>query len=297
MFGGARWVGVMLVGLASMACSKSNAVDQSQTNVESQLGDQCTSDADCGVSAVCALGLCRVGCTNDAECPQGAICVGEAPPFGCTLPDEGQCSQATDCGALTCGIDNRCRVECAEDADCPRNEHACLAGACVSRNEDGAAETWFACEHHDYFCTWGVDSTPEPLTNSEGRDSQGEGHVMWLCNVIGPGWVLVDDCNDMAFWGDGFTPWCMAQADGPGPDLPTVTSCPTEVECGGRQHGDRWCEGDELWVCYKDMLGQPELAGQDMAAFATCPGRCDEVASNPSELFDADACEYLPPFE
>ncbi|HVJ14585.1 MAG TPA: hypothetical protein VM686_04055 [Polyangiaceae bacterium] len=166
--------------MTAWGCSKENNVSMGDIEV----GQECMETADCGPSAVCTLGVCRVGCTNDAECPQETLCVGDQPPYGCTTLDEGACSSANPCPtSLTCGIDGRCRTECAENEDCPRNDQECVSGTCVSHSEAGADETWFACREGEEACvtaegvpTWGV-----PLSTAIALAVEGPDHDVANC--------------------------------------------------------------------------------------------------------------------
>lgn len=250
------------------SCSKENSV--AAGGPTGGVGQQCQLAEQCGASAVCALGFCRLGCTIDAECAQGSLCVGDQPPYGCSTPAEGACSAAAPCPAgLECGIDGRCRHACATNADCPRNEHKCVAGTCASTSEPGAETTWFACLEGEEACvsrdasgapTVVPKSTTQPRdycfiggscpanddtcarrlwAQNDVGDSIGtyttarEASVHVICNVVGPGWQVLKDCGS---WG-----YCVSA-------LPVNTECFTaktpplpSAYCGGWA-GDQKCE-------------------------------------------------------
>ena len=65
--------------------------------------------------------------------------MGDRAPFGCSLPSELSCSSAKPCEspALSCSLDGVCRKPCQGANDCPRNEHECILGACVTKNDPG----------------------------------------------------------------------------------------------------------------------------------------------------------------
>ncbi|HEX2874607.1 MAG TPA: hypothetical protein VHP33_25310 [Polyangiaceae bacterium] len=130
-------VGVITV-FGAAACSKTNNVSQNKTLAAGEQCDEREDDA-CGSGAVCALGFCRHGCATDLECQKGAICVGDQAPFGCSLPSELSCSSAQPCESpgLSCSLDGVCRTPCQTANDCPRNEHECILGACVTKNDPG----------------------------------------------------------------------------------------------------------------------------------------------------------------
>lgn len=184
-----------LVGLGLLVvpggCSKDNEIDAS-TNIVGAVGNQCSAPDDpaCGAWAVCVLGWCRLGCTTDAECAHGALCIGDAPPFGCQLPQDAVCGAEQPCKApLYCGLDHTCRMPCKESKDCPRNEQECHAGVCVGDSEKGeAAKQYRSCTDGDTRC--GSDSAP-----CGGGDCEIQG-----CNSVAPGWAAVESCTgDKAF--------------------------------------------------------------------------------------------------
>jgi len=165
------------------ACSKENSVDADGSPAQ-QVGQQCSGgdDLGCGEGARCVLGYCRHGCTDDDACPQGSICVGTSEPFGCTLESEGSCSLSRPCPAgLFCGIDGRCRIPCQMDQDCPRNEHQCIAGACVGEGESGYEESWGECPDEQL-----IDCVGDGV-GSRGRE---------VCNVTAPGWQPFGECPE-----------------------------------------------------------------------------------------------------
>ncbi len=176
-----------------MGCSKENEVDADPTGdggsgVPGAIGSQCsgTDDPACGVASVCVLGYCRSGCTTDVECPQGTICIGETPPYGCQLPQDLACNDTdkTCVEPLVCGLDKTCRMPCQVSKDCPRNEHVCIAGACVGESEKGeGAVAMLSCPTGDRRCG-DVDGP-----------CGGGVCVVQGCNENAPGWAEVETCS------------------------------------------------------------------------------------------------------
>ena len=175
-------LGIALVLAAGASgCSKENTVDAS-TQVEGAIGLQCSENDDCGTSGVCALGYCRLGCATDAECPQGALCIGDAPPYGCQLPQDAVCSSAQPCKApLVCGLDKTCRMPCKVSKDCPRNDQECYAGVCVGDAEKSEAAAAYRS------CTDGSRRCSDPTCEGSGCSVEG-------CNEAAPGWQVVESC-------------------------------------------------------------------------------------------------------
>ncbi len=182
-----------LVLVSFMGCSKENEVDADPagdggSGVPGAIGSQCSGadDPACGVASVCVLGYCRSGCTTDVECPQGTICIGETPPYGCQLPQDLACNDTDKkcVEPLVCGLDKTCRMPCEESKDCPRNEHICIARACVGESEKGeGAVAMRGC------------------TTGERRCGEGDGPcgggvcVIQECNKNAPGWAEVEKCS------------------------------------------------------------------------------------------------------
>ncbi len=196
-----RWWTMFLAPLLLVACSKENEVTSTNPGAEG-VGAQCSgaSDPGCGTAGVCVLGYCRHGCITDGECPQGALCLGDAPPYGCSLPDELACSKTDPCKSpLTCGVDGKCRFGCKKDSDCPRSEHMCLAGTCVSRTEPGADQTWLACSG-EASVVWS--------TAVRCRIANGKRVALEVCNTLAPGWVTAKQClcDDMTMYAGGPRP-------------------------------------------------------------------------------------------
>jgi hypothetical protein len=123
-------------GLALVACSKENNVDQSRTVFG--VGQKCGGavEAACGDSTVCVLGYCRTPCAHDGECDADAACIGDAE-FGCSLAFELGCSSSQPCDEpLGCdpnGSVGVCRNVCESDDECALPNYACVDDVCVPK--------------------------------------------------------------------------------------------------------------------------------------------------------------------
>ena len=254
--------------LVFSGCSKENNIDASGNVLG--VGQQCSGPGDkgCGEGSACVLGYCRHGCTNDAECPQGAICVGDIPPYGCTMPEEGACGANEDCPqGLLCAVDHICRHACEVRENCPRNEHRCVAGACVGTGESDVAK--WQCDIESY-----GDCDPRILY---GYPDVG---ITTACNIVDAGCIEVDNCGVRAF-AEVLTSVtdeekvAMGNAFYETPLFACPGSCPT---------GRYFCSRAVLQNCADDPACAPCLVGESFKPPFAC---------RPSAIRVSEMCECL----
>lgn len=102
-------VGLAVLLLGFLACTKSVQLDQSTTNNVSAL---CKSDSECAGNGIgCIYGVCRTFCTADEDCGDKGLCFTD--PFGrrgCRVASEQDCTTNTCPSPLVCAQDGTCKA-------------------------------------------------------------------------------------------------------------------------------------------------------------------------------------------
>lgn len=200
------------------ACSKTNTVDQSTTNVGDSIGDECETSDDC-LAAVCVYGRCRTACSSDADCgdDEHTTCYGNGDEAGCSLPFELVAANGSCEPPLQPGPDNLCREPCTSDGDCPRANQVCKQEACFDAADPQLCVTGTLC------CVPETTSAADPIDASGCDDGTSSGPNIAVCDLRGFGWRRGNvaskiDCGSAAA--------CQAAISSLDPDT-------DEIECGG----------------------------------------------------------------
>ena len=104
-------------------CPSGQRCDRSSGTEFAMCRPGCTSDSECAITEVCALGTCQAGCRSSYDCPPGTFCLSTPSALPHCAPgchDDGECDISQYCS------EGACRPGCESHVDCSQEE-SCVA--------------------------------------------------------------------------------------------------------------------------------------------------------------------------